>query len=295
MRRRGGGGEPSDKEASEDDSFEDVLLEEAGQEEELPEEEMVLEEESAPEGELQEEELQGEELQEEELEEEEIFEEEIQEEPEIKMQAEPRMSSLNEEHDQEDETEEDEEEEKPSRWTLALPSAILGWVTALLLGLSLAAGIMVPADWWVFKWYDINSSFRLTGLSGDWRVHSFGNVLVVKGTLTNTDNVTQAVPKIRISLLDQEHKELVSGTVIPGRVIDDQVLDESTEDSLRTMIQLQADAKKVKVERLWPGKELPFQFMFINPPEKASRFQIDFDNIHQTTMGTAGFKTLGGN
>ncbi|MBF0603654.1 MAG: zinc-ribbon domain-containing protein [Nitrospirae bacterium] len=185
-----------------------------------------------------------------------------------------------------DEEEVEAEEEKSSKWTLALPSAKLGWIATILLGMSLVAGVVGPTQWWEYQWFDFNSSFRLTGLRGDWRVHPFGTVLVVQGGLTNTDKMTQSVPKITITLLDSQNNELIGSAVLPGRVVEDKLLEETTEESLRAMIHLQADDKKMKVDRLWPGKESSFQAIFINPPPKAVRYRIDFDNQDKQATGT---------
>ncbi|MBF0109006.1 MAG: zinc-ribbon domain-containing protein [Magnetococcales bacterium] len=284
------------EEFQEEEIFLKESREEAVPREEFQEEEVLLEE-------VQEEEVLLEEFQEEEVaqeasrEEEEYREEErIQEEEELREEddgpeeehdREPRMEWKEKMPALQDESledrEEEEEEEKPSRWTLTLPSALLGWMISVVLGLTLAAGIFVPGDWWEFKRYDLGSDFRLTELKGEWRLHSFGRVLVVGGRLANTDRITQEVPRVRITLLDQENNELSSYSVVPGRVVEEKLLDESTEESLRTMIRLQGDTKKVKVERLTPDKELPFQFLFINPPENASRYQVDFETLGQGT------------
>lgn len=189
-----------------------------------------------------------------------------------------------------DEEEVEAEEEKSSKWTLALPSAKLGWIATALLGISLVAGVVGPTQWWAYQWFDFNSSFRLTGLRGEWRIHPFGTVLVVQGGLTNTDKMTQSVPRITITLLDSQNNELVSSAVLPGRVVEDKLLDETTEESLRAMIHLQSDDKKMKVDRIWPGKESLFQAIFVNPPAKAVRYRIDFDIQDKQATGVVSLR-----
>jgi len=273
---------------AESDEGEEILEEpqEIQEEEEVEEEPVEFQEEEEP-VEFQEEEEPVESQEEEEASEEEANEEEV---------SEASREEIPEETDSGDETGQDKgfslaeateemEEEKPARWTLSLPSAKLGWVATFLLGLSLVAGVVGPTDWWEYKWFDLKNNFRLMGVGGEWRVHPFGMVLVVQGRLTNTDRMTQGVPKIRVSLLDQENQELVVSSVLPGRIIDEKLLDDSTASSLQAMINLQSDVKKVKVEKLWPGKEISFQAIFINPSEKASRYRVDFDAIDKPVTG----------
>ncbi|MBF0415297.1 MAG: zinc-ribbon domain-containing protein [Magnetococcales bacterium] len=297
------GGKESEElqEESDDASMDDILIDEGElQEEEIQEEELQeeeVQEEEIQEEEIQEEEVQEEEIQEEEVQEEEVQEEEVQEEEVVQESIVVRNEPVEETRGmmptqgdafslESEEEKEEEEKEKKAGWTLALPQAKWGWLASLLMCLSLVAGVVVPTDWWEFTWHDLHSSFRLAELGGEWRVYPYGTVLVVQGRLNNSDKSTQLAPKIRISLLDQENKELLVSSVIPGRVVDGKLLDESSEESLRTMIGLQGDAKKVKVERLPPGQEVAFQAIFIKPPETAARYRVDFDTIDKKATGT---------
>ncbi|MBF0421787.1 MAG: zinc-ribbon domain-containing protein [Magnetococcales bacterium] len=286
---------------------EEASLKEEGSPEEVQNEEVFPQEaleEEAPEAEGSEEEPVEEEPFEEDPLEEEVFQAGSQEEkvPEVVFQEEP-YEEVRKESDRVMVTESDspssgeeggEEEEKRAGWALSLPAAQWGWSAALLLSLSLGAGVLVPTDWWEFKWYDLNSPFRLTQLGGEWRKHPFGTVLVVQGRLSNIDKMTQNVPKVRVAVLDKDNKELLASSVIPGRVVDDKLLDDSTEDSLRTMVGLQGDTRKVKVERFSPGQETPFQAIFIKPPESASRYRVDFDAMEKSVAGAGNARGSGG-
>ncbi|MEO5349651.1 MAG: hypothetical protein H7836_08400 [Magnetococcus sp. YQC-3] len=62
--------------------------------------------------------------------------------------------------------------------------------------------------------------------------------------------------------------------------MDKKILDGSGEQAIQAMIQLQGQ-ERTPSELTWPGKRLPFQAIFINPPGEAVRFQVDFSSTGQ--------------
>ncbi|MBF0134052.1 MAG: zinc-ribbon domain-containing protein, partial [Magnetococcales bacterium] len=98
----------------------------------------------------------------EEVEEEVVEEAEEEVVEEIAVEREAYMQKGEDVLEEGDEEEVEAEEEKSSKWTLALPSAKLGWIATALLGISLVAGVVGPTQWWAYQWFDFNSSFRLT-------------------------------------------------------------------------------------------------------------------------------------
>ena len=152
------------------------------------------------------------------------------------------------------------------------------WSLSGLLMLMLILSVASLTDWWQYKWYSLKSPFLLSTVQGAWRIHSFGTLLLVEGDLSNNSRLVKSPPMVRISLMDEENNPMTSAKVIPGRVVNEKMLDDSNEESIRTMASLQGSQKKIKSQSVWPGKTLPFQAIFINPPEKAVRFQVDFDS-----------------
>ncbi|MBF0126560.1 MAG: DUF3426 domain-containing protein, partial [Magnetococcales bacterium] len=158
------------------------------------------------------------------------------------------------------------------------PAVILSrkvWMLVALLVLTLGLGLASWTDWWTFKRYDLFSSIRLAPAQGEWRRYPFGMVLLVSGSVTNTARLAQMVPGIRIALLDQEGKEVGKGLAYPGRVIPDKVLDESSETALQAMALLQGEDKRLKMNKLLPNTEMPFQVIFVKPPREAARYRLE--------------------
>lgn len=168
-----------------------------------------------------------------------------------------------------DEEEPEEEESSGS----ALGARRL-WLLALLLVLTLSVGLVMLTDWWSYKRFDLFSDYRFTEARGEWRKYPHGMVLLVSGSITNTGRVVRTVPGIRVALLDEAGMEVGSAVGYPGRVIEDKVLDESSESALRTMAGLQGEEKRLKMNRLMPGSVSPFQVLFVKPAAGSSRFRL---------------------
>ncbi|MEO5377367.1 MAG: zinc-ribbon domain-containing protein [Magnetococcus sp. DMHC-6] len=154
------------------------------------------------------------------------------------------------------------------------------WIWRVIVGLLLilAGGIVSQTDWWEFKKYDMSHSFRLISVDGEWRTRDIGTLLLIKGTLLNTSKTTRSMPQIRVLLLNDKNATVTEALIIPGRVLTEKDL-ESSEEGLRSMVGLQRNIDRIKVPKAWPEKEVPFQAVFINPPEAAIRFQVDFEEI----------------
>ncbi|MBF0128116.1 MAG: zinc-ribbon domain-containing protein [Magnetococcales bacterium] len=176
--------------------------------------------------------------------------------------------SLDDDEPSAPEPEEEPEPIEPVRFSTGMK--LLAGLLLLLLG----AGAVLQTDWGAYKRFDMTSPFRFGDTQGEWRRYPFGMMLVVSGTVTNTSRVVQMVPGIRVELLTEDGKSLGSSQVYPGRVIDAKTLDESSETALRSMTQLQAEDKKLKMNKLLMGNEAPFQAIFLKPADGATRFRL---------------------
>ena len=169
------------------------------------------------------------------------------------------------------------------------------WAVAAALLVILGVGLVGRTDWWTVQWYELNEPFRLQSVDGVWRVHDFGTLLVVAGDLGNGSRVTQDIPKVRVTLMDANNAQLSALSVIPGRVIPDTLLDESSEATIRAAATLQTTKPPDRKEKLWPDKGLPFQAIFFNPSEQAARFQVDFEVPGAAAArSSSGARTFGG-
>lgn len=148
------------------------------------------------------------------------------------------------------------------------------WALALLLLLSLGMGAVTLTDWWTYRRFDLFSDYRFTEAKGEWRRYPHGMVLLVTGSIVNTSRVVRNVPSIRVMLLDGAGNEVDAVLAYPGRVIEDGLLDESSEPALRTMAGLQGEEKRLKVNRMMPGNTTPFQVLFVKPPANSARFRM---------------------
>lgn len=170
------------------------------------------------------------------------------------------------------EPEEPEESKEPEEPVTKISKKI--WLLSLFLLLTLGAGLATLTDWWTYKQFDLASSYRLSATQGQWRRYPFGLILLVDGSVTNTSRTVQMVPGIRVVLLNPEGQEIASSLAYPGRVIDDKMLDESSETALRAMATLQSEDKSLKMNKLPAGGELPFQVIFVQPAQNASRYRL---------------------
>ena len=238
-------------------------------------------------------------LLEEEEEEEEITsfdeEEEIEEEDDDEPTA-VQLDSAEEYEDDDEEYEDLDEHPKGSPFFARLKKykKALTAAAAILL-VTLAGGWVAFTDWWDYQAYSMSSDFHLEQLDGEWRLYEFGSVLMIKGSISNATKVTKNVPKVIVSLFDDANNQLSSVSIVPGRVVADKILDVSGEEALRSMTTLQEDIKKIKVEKLWPNKEMAFQALFIQPPEAATRYQVDFETAELASKGSTGARTFTGN
>ena len=162
-----------------------------------------------------------------------------------------------------------EDEEEPKK-----KSSKKLWVLAALLLLTSSLGFLFRSEWAERAWFDLSSPYQLLPIESQWREHSFGTLLVMKGTVGNNSS-RSSPPLVQVSLMNKENKTLLSTHVVPGRIISAKILADSSEQAIREMIALQSK-KQTKAELTWPDKEIPFQIMFINPPEEAVHFQVDF-------------------
>ena len=165
---------------------------------------------------------------------------------------------------------------------------------AALLLVTLIGSWVSLTDWWEYKSYSMNSAFQLKQLDGEWRRYKFGTVLLVKGVIGNESKVTQNIPKVRVSLFDDDNTPLDVISIVPGRVIPEKMLDNTGEEAMRIMIELQDDVKKIKIKKLWPRKEVEFQAIFIHPQEGATRYQIDFESPDKSGKGSTGAQMYSG-
>ncbi|MBF0272025.1 MAG: zinc-ribbon domain-containing protein [Magnetococcales bacterium] len=170
-----------------------------------------------------------------------------------------------------DDEEEPDEEPPPAKGG---QSALKLWLVALLLLLTLGVGLTTLTDWWSYHRFDLFSDYRFTEAKGEWRRYPHGMLLTVSGSLVNTGRVVRTVPGIRVVLLDEAGMEVGSVMGYPGRVIEDKLLDESSEATLRTMAGLQGEEKRLKMNKLVPGNATPFQVLFVKPPAGSTRFRL---------------------
>ncbi|MBF0447729.1 MAG: zinc-ribbon domain-containing protein [Magnetococcales bacterium] len=235
----------------------------------------------------------------EEEEEEEIisFSQDAEEEKEpsfVASKPDPDFSLDSEEMDEEDEeTDEDDFEPvagSPFMDRITPFNKIFLSLAALLL-VVLGANWLSFTQWWEYKSHSMSSDFQLTQLEGEWRSYEFGPVLLIQGSIKNTSKVTQSVPKIGVSLYDEANKQLNHISVVPDRIVSDEILDNSGESALRSITELQEDVNKIKVDKLWPNKEMKFQALFIQPPVEASRYQIDYEPLGDEAKSAGGAKT----
>ncbi|MBF0622583.1 MAG: DUF3426 domain-containing protein, partial [Magnetococcales bacterium] len=166
------------------------------------------------------------------------------------------------------------------------------WIIAALLVLTMMAGMLQRTSTIEYLLHDWGSVYRIQDVIGKWRQYDYGAVLMVEGSLYNTTKLSHNLRMVRVSLMDENNQAVVSASVVPGRVLGEQDL-ESGEEALRKMMQLQGDTRRLDVAKARPQKDVPFQVVFINPPENVVRYQVDLDNMEQGTKkigtGTRNF------
>ena len=151
------------------------------------------------------------------------------------------------------------------------------WILVTLLLLALTLGLVSQSEWWALKWHDIHSPYRLPTVESHWKKRSFGTLLLLQGKVENNSRRMAAAPPIvYISLMDKENKLLLSTRAVPGRIVGNKIINDSSEQTIRDIISLQG-RKQTDAELIWSETEMPFQAIFINPPEGTVHFQVDFN------------------
>ncbi|MBF0583664.1 MAG: zinc-ribbon domain-containing protein [Magnetococcales bacterium] len=153
------------------------------------------------------------------------------------------------------------------------------WLSVFILLLA-SLYLLLQTDWWEYTWFNWRSPLQLSTIETSWRKYSFGNVLLVEGEVTNAGG-TASPPWVHIALLDNKNSTLVETQLVPGRVVNRQILDGSGEQAIMAMIRLQGQ-ERTPAESTWSSSRVPFQAIFINPPAEAARFQVDFDPTGQS-------------
>ena len=163
------------------------------------------------------------------------------------------------------------------------------WALMGLLLVGLVAVVMPRMAWWSSSVPDDASSvslkqppvqinpYQLLPVRAYWQEHAFGTLLLVQGNIAhNGDDVATPPPLARISLLSKEREIIRSMTVVPGRVVDKDILKNVSKAAIQEMIALQSQ-ERTKADLAWSTtKTVPFQVIFINPPEAAVYFQVAF-------------------
>ena len=160
------------------------------------------------------------------------------------------------------------------RWADWKNSSKKVWAVAALLLLSLSFGLVSHTEWGTVALVNARSPYRLLSLESQWRQHSVGGLLLVQGEVENNSR-SSAPPLVYISLMDKDNHVLLAAQSIPGRVVDIKILDDTGQQAIREIVSLQGQGR-TPAELTWKGKTMPFQAVFVNPPEEAAHFQVDF-------------------
>lgn len=167
------------------------------------------------------------------------------------------------------------------------------WTVIALLLLVLAAGVVSQTEWWILTWYNLRNPHRLVSMNNQWHKRNFGTVLILEGIIDRNDrHHALTPPMVHITLLDQQNQPLLSTHVVPGRVVSSKILRESGAQAIREMILLQR-RKRTEAELAPSEQRIPFQAIFVNPPEEGVRFLVNFNapGAAMTQAGTAPLQT----
>ncbi|MBF0612364.1 MAG: hypothetical protein G8345_13655 [Magnetococcales bacterium] len=181
-------------------------------------------------------------------------------------------------------------QEKKSR-----PLGPILWLVAGILGVVLIGSVLYThtgmREWLEFKSFDMDNSFRIVSLESRWVEKDYGQLLIVEGSILNTTSIAHVVPLVKVIIMNKENKPVAETIVVPGRLLTDKDM-EGTQDTLRTIITMQGDTKRMKPPKVYPKKELGLVAIFINPPEGAERFQTEFVYANQESSRSGGTKTF---
>ena len=148
------------------------------------------------------------------------------------------------------------------------------WALAAGLLVTLLLGMLSQTEWWISTWFDLRTPYRLISLHSQWHGHKAGNLLFVQGTVGKNGRI-MTPPLVQVSLMDGGNNALLTARVVPGRVVDKELLQDVGQQAVREIITLQGQ-NRTPSEMTWTGKEMAFQAVFMNPPEDAVHFQVDF-------------------
>ena len=167
------------------------------------------------------------------------------------------------------------EEERKNRKRKTLKRA---WAFVALLLLAMSLELVSQNEWWILTWYNLRSPYRLLSVESRWQKRSFGTLLLLQGEVDNNSRTrtVSSPPLVHISIMDKENKTLLTTQVVPGRVVNKKILNDSGEQAIREIIALH-NREQTETESVWLEKKISFQALFINPPEGAVHFQVDFN------------------
>ena len=160
------------------------------------------------------------------------------------------------------------------RWDNLKNTSKKVWALAALLLLTLTYGLVSQTEWGTVALINARSSYRLLSLESQWRNHAVGGLLLIQGEVENNSR-SSAPPLVYISLMDKNNHVLLAAQSIPGRVVDTKILDDTGQQAIREIVSLQGQGR-TPAELVWKGTTMPFQAVFVNPPEEAAHFQVDF-------------------
>ncbi|MGN7612558.1 DUF3426 domain-containing protein, partial [Magnetococcales bacterium HHB-1] len=156
-----------------------------------------------------------------------------------------------------------------------------GWAIAALLLLSFLGGLASQSPWVEEMLYEWNSPVKLTSVEGNWRQVDYGTLLVLNGKVQNNSRTSRLPELVRVTLLDEKNTPVVSSMVVSGRVLGEKHFIGSSEANMRRYIEMQGDTQRYanskKRKKFSPEQEISFQTVFINPPEKATRYRIELE------------------
>ncbi|MBF0610398.1 MAG: hypothetical protein G8345_01960 [Magnetococcales bacterium] len=169
------------------------------------------------------------------------------------------------------------------------------WMVASILGVVLIGSVLYThtgmREWLEFKSFDLDNPFRIVSLESRWVEKDYGQLLIVEGSILNSTSIAHVVPLVKVIIMDKENKPVAETIVVPGRLLTDKDM-EGTQDTLRTIITMQGDTKRMKPPKVYPKKELGLVAIFINPPEGAERFQTEFVYSSKEASRSGGTKTF---
>lgn len=165
-------------------------------------------------------------------------------------------------------------------------SSKIAWALVALLLLTLSLGQVTQTEWWKSKTFTEEENllapsslppvYQLLPIEGHWQKHSFGTLLVLRGKVGDRNHTAITPPMIEIFIEDKENNTLRSTQVVPGRVVDEAVIKKSREEAIRKIISIQSKKRTRAESEMRFEKDIPFQAMFINPPEEAAHFRVNF-------------------